>query len=558
MARVLEISPAGAAAASLQENVNSLNDRQREAFGADLALSPQTPQAQWSGIVGLGLSEVGEAGLRAALYGSSVDHAVGVALDAHGSLLDISRRIATRSRVTATLTGVAGVFVPAGSLARTEPGGIEFRTLADAVLSPAGVMVDMESVLTGPQEAEAGTLTRIVTVIAGWETIRNAEDAALGVDRQTDEEFRRVYFARTAHSSIGPLAGLEAAIEEALAGRQRVVENPENQNQVFQEWTVGPHAILVISEEGSDGDVRRAVENHRGMGVGTMAAIRGGTPDTSGLSTVTNGSIVWNGTTYTGLDFSGDTTDVDRAATLTAALTTDEVQPTISFINGQFVALFRWRPDRSPGFSDPASANAGVAAALGLAAQLSGAPSIENGGSGYANATTTVEFVGGNPVRAATGTVVTSGGEITGITVTDRGSGYRSAPTVEITSTATPPGTGAEAIAALTPVPVLPAGPFIRPTTRALTVTFTLTVRSGFPADGLNDVRRAVRARVAEYGIGEEVWLNDLLCAAEEVRGTRVTNFTVQSNGEDVSGVAVPLDRLWSLAENDLTITVVR
>ena len=471
--KVLEVSAAGIEAASLQDNVNSLNERQRDAFGADLALSPQTPQAQWSGIAGLGLTEVGEAGVRAALYGSSVDHAAGTALDAHGSLLDIPRRVATRSRVTVTMYGVAGVFVPLGSRVKTDA-GVEFRTIADTVLSPAGVQQDMEAVETGPQEAAAGALTSIVSVIAGWERVTNAEAAALGQNRQSDEEYRRAYFVRTAHSSNGALSSLEAAIEEALAGKQRVVENPENTDRVIQEWTVGSHSILVISEKGSDGDVRRAVENHRGMGVGTMSAIRGAGPTDATLASMNNGSIVWNGSTYTGLNITGDSTGADRAASLTSLLASDTVPPTIAFIDGRYVAIFRWRPDRTPNFA-VASSNDGVAA------------------------------FGFDPDDAT-----------------------------------------------------YPAGPFLRPTSLDLTVSFTLTVRSGFPADGLTQVRQNVLERVVEYGIGQEVWAPDLSCEAERVPGTRITNFVVTANGQEVSGVAVPLTRLWRLQTNNLTITVVQ
>ena len=486
MPKVFEVDDTGVRAASLAENQRTLNERQREAFGEDLADSPQTPQAQWAGIGALALTEVGEEGARASLYGSSVPHSTGTHLDAHGSLLDVRRRTATRSRVTAILTGVAGTGVEAGALAKTTEGGHEFRTLADAVLSPTGVVVDMEAVETGPILAPADTLTEIVTVIAGWETITNPEDATPGVARQTDDNYKATYNTRTAHSSIGPIPALEAAIEEALAGRQKVVENDEDVPLVIQEWTLGPHSILAISEGGSDGDVRRAVENHRGMGVGSMSAIRAGEHDDSALGAINNGTIQWNGADYPGLDLTGAGDGPARAAALTAHLAANPVAPTVSFIRGRYVAIFRWRPDRRPDFGDNA-----VSQAFGL-----------------------------DPDASA-----------------------------------------------------YPAGPFVRPVKVPLTVSFTLTRRPGFPADGLGRVRRSVLARVngasdedvrlvpelqgqRGYRIGEELWSNDLLCEAERVPGTRVTNLVVQAGGADVSGVAIPLDTLWSLALGDLTINV--
>ena len=272
--RVLTIDPSGARAASLAENRDTLNARQREAYGGDLALSPQTPQAQWSGIGALGLTEVGEEGVRAALYGSSPDHAPDKHLDAHGGLLDIRRRVATRSRVTAVLTGVAGIGVIAGSLAKTSTGGDQFRTLDDVVLSPTGVTVDMEAVEEGPITARAGTLTEIVTVLAGWETINNTFAASVGIDREQDEAYRASMFVRTAHSSVGPLAALRAALEEALAGKTKVVDNrTQGAHYGSRSSSCNRTAqMLVVAQAGSDGDVLRSVENHRGMGAGTMAA----------------------------------------------------------------------------------------------------------------------------------------------------------------------------------------------------------------------------------------------------------------------------------------------
>ena len=390
------------------------------------------------------------------------------------ALLDIRRRLATRSRVTATLTGVAGTGVEAGSLAKTSTDGDQFRTLADVVLSPSGVVVEMEAVESGPIEAPAGTLTVIVTAIAGWETITNAAAATPGINREEDEEFRASAFVRTAHSSSGPLDGIRGALEDALAGRTRVLDNRTKVAKVVQEYTLDPNSVLVIAEKGSDGDIMRAVENHRGMGCGTMAAIRGGMPDETALGMVSNGTVTWGGVSYTGLDLSGATTPVDRAAALTALLVSAGV--TVSYIDGAYVAQFGWDPDESPNFG-----NGTAESAYGLDADSN----------------------------------------------------------------------------------AYPAGPFYRPRIRELTVAMTLTRRPGFPADGLAQVRGGTRQhpngvidRVREYGIGEEVWANDLLTRAERVTGTRITGLTVQYAGADASGVAVPLDAVWNLPNENLTINV--
>ena len=469
MAKLIRIDSQGATAASLAENVAEYDRLLRDRFGEDLSMTPQTPQAQIAGINALRDTEIGEAIIRAALFGSSVDHAEGTSLDALGSLLDIQRLTATRSRVTATLTGVAGVGVPAGSRAKTDPDGDEFQTLTDAVLSPSGVAVEMESVEEGPVEADAGTLTRIVTVINGWETVTNSAAASVGINRQSDSDYRSAYEMRTAHSSIGPMPALEGALEESMAGRVRISENNLDTATTLQEWAIRPHSIFVIVELGSDADVQRAIENHRGMGVGTITAISGGSPDNTALDAVSNGTVTWNGTDYDSLDLTSSTTSEEKATALTTHLSSDERPPTIRFIDGRYVAIFPWMPIFFPAFG--------------------------------------------------TGTVETAFG------LDPDNADY-------------------------------PEGPFIRPRERSLTVTVALTRRTGFASDGLTQVRENILDRVGEYGIGEELWSNDLLCEAERVPGTRITSLTVLHGTNAVSGVAVPLDNLWDLPNANLTINV--
>lgn len=463
----ITVNAQGVQASSLEEAQTETQADFRTIFGDELAQDPQTPQGQLAGLMALLEADVGEVAVRLG-NAVSVDHAAGVALFALGSLLDVRRISGRRSQVTATLTGVNGANVPAGSRARTTAGD-EFRTLADVVLASTGVTVDMESVDEGPVVAAAGTLTQIVTVIPGWETITNASDAVVGRTLQTEQEYRAAYETRTAHSAVGPLAALRAALVEALAGKNEVVENTDSAGAVIGQWPVGRNAILVVAESGTDADITRAVETHRGLGCGTMAGIVGATPNETALAAVTDGTVTWNGTDYTGLNLSSATTPAQRAAALTTLLAADPVPPTVVAVDGLYIAAFRWHPGRTPNFGTGA-----VETAFGLAA----------GAAAY------------------------------------------------------------------------PAGPFVRPRARPLTVTLAVTRQPGFPADGLNLIRSAVTNVVNGYGIGEQLWLNDLLSAAEGVGGTRVTSATVQHNSTDVSGVVVPFDGLWTLPAANLTVTI--
>ena len=463
---MITVDGQGVSASSLAETLSEYESRLREKLGEDLSLDPETPQGQIAGIDSAALSEVGQAIVEEGMA-NSIDHASGPALDLLGSLLGVARRIATRSRVTATLTGVSGTGVPIGSRARTANEGI-FETTEAAILSPSGVMVEFQSVEYGPVEAPAATLTQIETIIPGWETVTNVDAAVLGIAEELDDEYRVRYRSRTAFSSTGPMDALRAALTEALATRIRVVENSTNVAIVVQEWTILPHSILVLVEGGSHADITRAIEFHRGMGVGTMGAVSGGSPDNSALDAISNGTVTWGGVDYAGLDLSGAANQAAKAAALTAlisGITAHYEWPSA----GYYVALYAWVPNSSQEFGQAA-----VEEAFGL----------------------------------------------------DPNSAIHS------------------------------LGPYVRPRSRDLTITMDVTRQDRFPSDGLDQIRQSVFSRIESYEIGEQVWSNDILTAAEIVPGTRVTSLSVQEGGRDISGVDVPLDCVWRLPGGNLTITV--
>ena len=161
---IFQVDATGVHVPSLEEAQAAVLAQLSAIFGDDLARASQTPQAQLAGVIAILEAIVGEALVRLG-NAQDPDKAVGTQLDTIGSLLDILRDQATRSRVTATVTGVPGTNLPALSRAKTTAEA-EFRTTTSVTLAPQpGVTVDMEAVDFGPVEAAAGTLTEIVTVI---------------------------------------------------------------------------------------------------------------------------------------------------------------------------------------------------------------------------------------------------------------------------------------------------------------------------------------------------------------------------------------------------------
>ena len=160
--RYSTVDDTGVHVPSLETALAATRQQMADIFGDDLAGDAQTPQGQLAGIIAILEAAIGEALVQLG-NATSVDDAVGTQLDTLGELLDILRQRATRSRLTATLTGVGGTGVPGnGSRAKTaaDPAA-EFRTIADAVLSPSpGVAVEMEAVEEGPGSRRRRNLDR--------------------------------------------------------------------------------------------------------------------------------------------------------------------------------------------------------------------------------------------------------------------------------------------------------------------------------------------------------------------------------------------------------------
>lgn len=118
------------------------------------------------------------------------DSAEGVQLDDTCAYTGATRKSATYSTVTVTLTGTPTTPIPAGTRYRV-PSGPIFATDEDVEVGGGGT-VDAASTCTetGPKEAAAGSVTEIVDAISGIDSVTNAEDAVRGTDVEKDVELR--------------------------------------------------------------------------------------------------------------------------------------------------------------------------------------------------------------------------------------------------------------------------------------------------------------------------------------------------------------------------------
>ena len=218
------ISNTGATPRTLSDYLAILNSRWLTAFGADFAITPETPAGQIIGIMALALAEADEAVINS-LNSLDVLAAQGNQLRSLGTLFGVDDPPGTRSALTAQATGAPGTIIPAGSRASTLQNYI-FETTAVATIDTNGqAVIPMQSVDEGAIPAPAGTLTRIVTLVSGWRTITNQTDAVLGALAGNDTDYRRRYFLQLANRQN---ASTEAIRTAALGAGARKVSVQQN------------------------------------------------------------------------------------------------------------------------------------------------------------------------------------------------------------------------------------------------------------------------------------------------------------------------------------------
>ena len=196
-------------------------------------------------------------------------------LDALAALYGIRRKISEPTIVTVTVTGLRGTVVPYGAIAQDANGNQYRHNVVQGVTIPqsGSITTTFASIEHGAVEVAAESLNRIVTVVAGWDSIFNPAAGALGRDRETDAELR----GRMAESYAINATGYVDAIRANLANLEGVIdvevlENSTNLPVTKYGITIDPHSIAISIVGGEDTDVAEIIYRRKDAGCGTTGA----------------------------------------------------------------------------------------------------------------------------------------------------------------------------------------------------------------------------------------------------------------------------------------------
>ena len=266
------VTPQGITPTTLPQYVTRLGGVWQTALGDDLSLATETPQGQIIDGLAIVFTEIDEA-IVALSNGHSLDRAQGVAQDDQADLLNVERRRATRSIVTATLGGIAGTNISINSRVATAANEV-FATSAAVMIPAAGTIdVEMVSVNFGAIPASAGDLTQIIDVIAGWETATNTAAASLGMPEETQADFRLRYRRHVGRNASTPVQAIEGRLLEVMGVTDVLVrDNSTNASVTVQGQAIAARAVYAAVEGGTDAAVAAGIYAAKTAGAPTVGA----------------------------------------------------------------------------------------------------------------------------------------------------------------------------------------------------------------------------------------------------------------------------------------------
>ena len=276
MAQIIFNPLVGVELPSTQKIREDLGEKIQQAFQTSpndplLNIEPSSPMGQ---VLDLIVAEIEAKNSEIAFLANMVnpETATGKYLDALAALYGLDRKISEPTVVNCVLTGLKGTVIPYGAIAQDSLGNQYRHSAANgAQIDDTGsVTTTFTAINHGPLEVAAGSVNRIVTTIAGWDSITNPTAGVIGRDEETDAELRNRMIESYAVNATGYVEAFEANLA-ALEGvlDVRVLENPTNAEITQYGVSIEPHSILIAIVGGEDSDIARTIYQRKDAGCGT-------------------------------------------------------------------------------------------------------------------------------------------------------------------------------------------------------------------------------------------------------------------------------------------------
>jgi uncharacterized phage protein gp47/JayE len=257
------ITDAGLVLPTYQDLEDFLTQETRRIFGEDIYLENDSQDFQDIASRALVLYQMAQ--LASIAYASrSPVTAVGAALDGVVALNGISRKPATPSTASVTLTGTPFTVINNGVV--VDINGNAWDLPSSVTIGASGTVTVLATCQTdGPVTALAGQINIISTPILGWASVINPNAATPGQQIETDAALRVRYAASVANPSQALTTGILGGVlsVEGVAAAQ-LYENDTGStvntiNGVFNPNGYPRNSITLVVNGGSNQDIANAI-----------------------------------------------------------------------------------------------------------------------------------------------------------------------------------------------------------------------------------------------------------------------------------------------------------
>lgn len=310
---------------TFDEIYTSLSNGLRSVYGNDINLDQNSPDGQMLGIIVKTILDMETFGL--SLYTQfDPDFASGEMLNIIAKLIGIIRRPATQSQVDVTITTDRALTLPIGYTVQDINKNNWVTDSAKTLVSGANTVTLLAQDF-GMIVADAGTVTEPVTIVLGVLSVTNPTAALVGIEEETDEEFRVRRNSSLENASYSTVGSLVAKLSNLANVTDAVVY--ENTTASTDSNGIPAHSIWPVVEGGTVSSIAESIVKSKTGGTG-LKGLTTGTyteiiirPDLSTF--IINHNVIFDRPTYVPIYINITCTRKDSAIAVDTALVSQKL-----------------------------------------------------------------------------------------------------------------------------------------------------------------------------------------------------------------------------------------
>jgi uncharacterized phage protein gp47/JayE len=264
------IDASGITAPPFEDILASLQASYRAIYGSDVYLEADSQDGQWIAVQAQAFYELNQAVI-AAYFSFSPATALGIGLANQVKINGLTKQLPSNSTADLLLVGQAGRVITNGRVADLLNNVWALPAIVTIPLS--GQIIATATCQTiGAVQAEPNTITKIQTMMPGWQSATNPDAASPGLPVETDAQLRRRQALSVSMPAITPRESIMAAIAQ-LPGVGRL-EVYQNDTDIRDANGIPGHSIAVVVEGGDAVAIADMIARKKNVGCGTYGDIQ--------------------------------------------------------------------------------------------------------------------------------------------------------------------------------------------------------------------------------------------------------------------------------------------